>query len=136
VSGSLAITYVTGGMCAADAGHQIRQPINADGSSVWKQGSTVPAKFAVCDANGVSIGTAGVVTSFNLVTIFHGTTANVDESPASTTPDTAFRWDPSGQQWIFNISTKSAPVNVANQTYGFQILLNDGSNISFQFGLK
>jgi len=136
VSSTLTITYVTSGMCAGDAGHQIRQPINVDGSSVWKQGSTVPAKFAVCDANGVSIGTAGVVTSFNLVTIMHGTVTNVDESPASTTPDTAFRWDPTGQQWIFNISTKSAPVSVANQTYGFQILLNDGSSISFQFGLK
>jgi len=60
----------------------------------------------------------------------------VPKREASTTPDTAFRWDPSGQQWIFNISTKSAPVSVANQTYGFQILLNDGSSISFQFGLK
>ena len=136
VPGTLSITYVTGGMCAGDVGHQIRQPINADGSSVWKQSATVPAKFAVCDANGVSIGAAGVVTSFNLIAIVHGTTTNVDESPASTTPDTAFRWDPTGQQWIFNISTKSAPVNVANQTYIFQILLNDGSTINFQFGLK
>src|SRR5437016_3852439 len=135
VPGTLSITYVTGGMCAGDVAHQIRQPINADGSSVWKQSATVPAKFAVCDANGVSIGTP-VVTSFNLIAIVHGTTTNVDESPASTTPDTAFRWDPTGQQWIFNISTKSAPVNVANQTYMFQILLNDGSIINFQFGLK
>src|SRR5206468_8185566 len=62
VPGTLSITYVTGGMCAGDVGHQIRQPINADGSSVWKQSATVPAKFAVCDANGVSIGTP-VVTS-------------------------------------------------------------------------
>src|SRR5438552_17261854 len=60
----------------------------------------------------------------------------VDEAPASTTPDTAFRWDPTGQQWIFNINTQSAPVNVANQTYMFQILLNDSSTINFQFGLK
>ncbi|PYX53083.1 MAG: hypothetical protein DMG76_26980, partial [Acidobacteria bacterium] len=136
VSSTLTITYVTSGMCAGDVGHQIRQPINADGSSVWKQGSTAPAKFAVCDANGVSIGTAAVVTSFSLVAIIHGTMTTVDEAPASTTPDTAFRWDPTGQQWIFNISTKSAPVNVANQTYMFQILLNDGSTINFQFGLK
>src|SRR5205823_4611742 len=55
VPGTLTITYVTSGMCAGDVGHQIRQPINVDGSSVWRQGSTVPAKFAVCDANGVSI---------------------------------------------------------------------------------
>lgn len=134
---TLTITYVNSGMCAGDVGHQIRQPINADGSSVWKQGSTVPAKFAVCDANGISIGTAGVVTAFNLSQIINGTvTTNVDEAPVSTTPDTSFRWDPTGQQWIFNISTKSAPVNKANQTYVFQITLNDGTSINFQFGLR
>src|SRR5258708_37820003 len=58
-----------------------------------------------------------------------------DEVPDSTTPDTAFRWDPSGQQWIYNINTKAAPVNRANQTYGFTITLNDGSAIIFQFGM-
>ena len=56
----LIVLYATSGMCAGDVGHQIRQPINLDGSSVWKQNATVPAKFAVCDANGVSIGTAGL----------------------------------------------------------------------------
>ncbi len=136
VPGTLTISYASSGMCAGDVGHQIRQPINVDGSSVWKQNATVPAKFAVCDANGVSIGTPGVVTSFNLTQIISGTITNVDEVPDSTTPDTAFRWDPSGQQWIFNISTKTAPVNKANQTYVFVITLNDGSTITFRFGLR
>jgi len=112
------------------------QPINADGSSVFKQGSTTPAKFRVCNANGASIGTPGVVTSFNLIGIGTGTLTTVDEAVDSTTPDAAFRWDPTAQQWIFNISTKTAPVNVKNQTYLFQIGLNDGSTIKFQYGLK
>jgi hypothetical protein len=129
--------YAAGGICAGDVGHAIRQPINTDGSSVWKQGSTVPAKFAVCDANGVSIGSNGVVTQFWLTKVTNGTVVSTpDETPDSTTPDTAFRWDPTGQQWIFNISTKSAPVNVAKETYGFTITLNDGSIIQFQFGLR
>jgi hypothetical protein len=51
----------------------------------------------------------------------------------STTPDSAFRWDASAQQWIFNLSTKSL---TANKTYGYRIALKDGTNIDFQFGLK
>jgi hypothetical protein len=47
-----------------------------------------------------------------------------------------FPWDPTGQQWIFNISTKNAPMNVVKQTYVFQIFLNDGSSILLQFGLR
>lgn len=51
----------------------------------------------------------------------------------STTPDTSFRWDSSGQQWIFNISTKALGKNT---TYVYRITLNDGSTIGFRFGLK
>ncbi len=115
-------------------GHVIQPPINADGSSVCKQGSTVPAKFCVFDANCNSVGTPGVVTSFSLVQIINGTTAqDVNEVVDSTTPDNQFRWDPSAQQWIFNISTKTLS---KNKTYVYLITLNDGSTIQFKFGLK
>ena len=63
-------------------------------------------------------------------------TQTPNEVPDSTTPDTGFRWDPTGQQWIYNINTKASPVNVANRTYTFQITLNDGSVIQFRFGLR
>ena len=41
-----------------------------------------------------------------------------------------------GQQWIFNMSTKTAPANKMNQTYYFRIDLNDGTSVYFNFGLK
>jgi hypothetical protein len=120
--------------CGGNPGHTILQPINADGTSVCKQGSTVPAKFMVFDANCSSIGTPGVVANFVLYQIKSGTVVNtVNETVDSTTPDTAFRWDPTGQQWIFNISTKSL---LKNNTYIYQVTLNDGTTIMFQFGLK
>ncbi len=129
---SIKVNYSTG-VCLGDLGHAILQPINADGSSTFKQGSTVPAKFRVCDSTGHSIGTAGVVTSFNLVQIIGGTvTTTVEEAVASTTPDTNFRWDPTAQQWIFNVSTK--PLST-QKTYVYSIGLNDGSTILFQYGL-
>jgi hypothetical protein len=131
--GTLTVSYAGVGMCDGDAGHQILQPVNADGTSTFKQGSTVPAKFRVCDANGISIGSSNVVSSFILFQMISGTiTSTVDEVVVSTTPDTAFRWDPTGQQWIFNISTKPLATHA---TYVYQIKLNDGSSIMFQFGL-
>jgi hypothetical protein len=133
-TGTVTVKYAGPGICDGDAGHQILQPINADGSSVFKATSTSPAKFRVCDANGISIGTAGVVSSFVLYQTISGTVANtINEAVASTTPDTNFRWDPTGQQWIFNISNKGS---ATNQTYIFLITLNDGTTIMFQYGLR
>ena len=132
VSQSFKVLYASVGTCNGDAGHAILQPINSDGTSVFKQGSTVPAKFRVCDANGVSIGQPGVVASF-AATGMKGVVTGVNEQIVSTTPDTAFRWDATGQQWIFNISTKNL---AAGWTYSYVITLNDGSTITFRFGLK
>jgi hypothetical protein len=131
---SYSVGYASAGTCLGSPGHQILQPINADNSSVVKKGSTVPAKFRVCDANGQSIGTPGVVTSFLLIQVINGTVSTYpNEDPVSTTPDTAFRWSSSDQQWIFNVNTKNL---TANRTYKYAIGLNDGSFIYFQFGTK
>src|SRR2546430_2384993 len=50
----IAVVYRSGGLCDGDVGHMILQPINADGTSVWKQGRTIPAKFRVCDMECLS----------------------------------------------------------------------------------
>ena len=126
------IKYVSSGNCNGDAGHSILQPINSDGSSVFKYGSTVPAKFRVCDAGGHSIGTPGVVSNFKLLSTTYGA-GGIDENVVSTTPDTAFRWDTTSQQWIFNMNTKNLK---SSYKYTYRISLNDGSNIDFIFGLK
>ena len=123
-----------GTSCDSEAGHQILPPIDPAGSSVFKQRRTVPAKFRVCDANGISIGTPGVVSSFFLIEILKGTaTSSVQDVVETDIPDTAFRWDPTSQQWIFNITTADL---AAGNTYVYAITLNDGSVIYFQYGLK
>jgi hypothetical protein len=129
---NFSILYSTG-MCYGAPGHQILQPINTDGTSVFKKGSTVPAKFRVCDAFGNSIGTPGVVVSFKLVAVNSDPGAVVNEDPISTTPDTIFRWSSTDQQWIFNLNTKNLS---AGSKYTYEIILNDGSKISFSFALK
>jgi hypothetical protein len=127
------VGYAAAGMCFGSAGHAILQPVNPDGTSVFKKGSTVPAKFRVCDASGNSVGSPGVVSSFRLIQTIAGTVSDVDEAVYSTTPDAAFRWDATGMQWIFNINTKTLS---AGTTYVYRVTLNDGSTIDFQFGLK
>jgi hypothetical protein len=130
---SFMIVYSTGA-CLGSPGHQILQPINSDGTSIFKQASTVPAKFRVCDSAGNSVGIAGLVTSFQLAKTISGTTeTTVNEAVISTTPDTAFRFDPTDKQWIFNINTKNLQ---NNKTYVYLITLNDTTTIEFRFGLR
>jgi hypothetical protein len=122
-----------GTSCLGSPAHEVLQPVNSDGTSVFKQKSTVPVKFRVCDANGVSIG-ANVVAAFALVQIVSGAAStDVNEEVQSTTPDTTFRFDLSAQQWIFNTNTKTLQ---ASRTYRYWITLTDGSRIEYQFGLK
>jgi uncharacterized repeat protein (TIGR03803 family) len=134
-SGTLTVVYAgAGSTCLSQPSHAILGSINADGSSVFKRNSTVAAKFRVCDANGTSVGTPGVVSSFSLVQVIAGTTSQiVNEAVDSTNPDGAFRWDATGQQWIFHLATKHL---AADKTYVYRIMLNDGSAIDFRFGVR
>ena len=131
--GTLTVTYSVTCVIFGDPTHAILQPINLDGSSVNKAGSTVPAKFRVGDANCNSIGTPGVVKSFYLLAQTADPNVTVNEDVISTTPDTAFRWDPTAQQWIFNIRTKGMKAGVK---YTYQISLNDNTSIFFSFALR
>ena len=134
VAQTFAITYASAGLCVGSPGHQVLPPLAVDGSSVVRQNATVAVKFRVCDANGVSVGTPGVVSSFGLLRVIEGTaTTEINVEPASTTPDTTFRWDAAAQQWIFNLSTKDL---AAGATYIYSIGLDDGSSIEFRFGVR
>jgi hypothetical protein len=134
-SGNFTVTvqYATTGVkCGGIPGHQVLQPINTEGSSVFKQGSVVPVKFRICSADGTTIRTPDVISSFRLIKIISkGTASIVDQPVLSSTSDAAFR--SGNQQWIFNLSTKNL---TAGNTYVYLITLNDESTIQFQFSLK
>jgi hypothetical protein len=133
-NGTLTVEYAGSGACLGDPGHTILQPVNVDGTSVFKKGSTVPAKFRVCDASGASVGTPGTVSSFRLVqTIARTVTTAVNEPVDSTIPFAEFRWDALAQRWVFNMATRGL---TAGRTYVFDITLGDGSVIRYQFGLR
>src|SRR5262249_28645978 len=82
----------------------ILQPINADGSSVFKLGSTVPMKFQL---TGASAGITNAVANLTYQQV--GTTgAAVNEAVSTSAADTGnqFRYDPTSGQYVFNMSTK------------------------------
>src|SRR6266498_706644 len=134
-SGNFTVTVqypTTGIKCNGVPGHQILSPINTDGSSVFKQGSTIPVKFRICDAKGTTIKNLDVVKNFRLIKIISkGTVSNVDQAVVSATSETVFH--AGNQQWIFNINTKNL---MAGNMYIYLITLNDASTIQFQFSLK
>lgn len=133
-SGDLALAYASSGACLDGPGHAILPPVRADGSSVFRSGSTVSLKFRVCDATGRSVGDAGVVAAFRLGSVVSGTVvAEVNEPVDSTSSHDQFRWDALAQQWVFMLSTKSLDPNA---TYHYVITLADGSEIPFRFGVR
>jgi MBG domain (YGX type) len=142
--GNYTIGYLNGqftiGYGACSGGYtnaQIQQPVNSDGSSVVKVGSTVPVKFTVCGADGQPIFNHDAVFGANnigtirLLSAVRGTVDNINETPYIDVADVAFRW--ATDKWIFNMATNNLQKNT---TYRYQIPLADGSYIQFQFGTK
>jgi hypothetical protein len=142
--GNYTINYVNGqftigyGTCTgSNPGGIILQPINADGSSVFKVGTrTIPVKFTVCDANGNPISDPMAVFgnstgSITLLSAVRGTVNNVNDTGSNDIPDVAFRY--SDGIWIFNMATNNLN---ANTTYQYSINLANGTPVLFQFGTK
>jgi hypothetical protein len=134
VAGTLHVIFAPDGACVKDKepSHQILQPINADGSSVFNGNGPIDVKFRVCDANGISQGT-GVSASIRLTDIIQGTLDNSVDLPVDPKPGTNGFVFGEDQLWLFRINSKS----LANGfTYVFRIDLNDGSHIDFRFGRR
>jgi hypothetical protein len=110
------------------------QPINQDGSSRFKLGSTIPVKFtALC--GGLPLST--VVAKMYVAKGDSVADPGVDEavSTAAATTGNLFRYDPTGAQYIFNLSTKlgylnpgaTATTSFTPGTWTLKIGLDDGT---------
>ncbi|MDQ3931115.1 MAG: Ig-like domain-containing protein [Chloroflexota bacterium] len=101
--------------------------------STFKQGSTVPVKFYLTDANGNRVQAA----SAEWITPQQGskTSQAVDEAlftdPA--TSGSLYRWDSTAQQYIYNWSTKSA---LKGYYYKIGVRLNDGQTYTTYISLN
>ena len=109
----------------------VLQPVNADGSSIFKLGSTVPVKFQLTGASaGISnlqarlylqrLGASGTGTSVEVVSTSSATTGNL------------FRYDATSGQYIFNLGTKTLSAG----TYQLRTDLGDGVTRTVNISLR
>lgn len=90
----------------------VQQPINASGTrSSFKNGSTIPVKVKVLDCDGTAISGAGYSRPTIKVEKLDSVGNPVNEAVISSTSaaDTGnqMRWDAGGNQFIYNLATKS-----------------------------
>ena len=97
------------------------QPINANGSSIFKLGSTVPVKFQL---TGDSAGITNAIANIKVARVTTGIAGTESEATTSTAASTgsAFRYDSTSNQYIYNWGTKG----MAEGTYQIRIDLGDG----------
>jgi streptogramin lyase len=107
----------------------VRQPINADGSSVFKQGRTVPVKFAL---TGTSAGITNLEAYLSLTKITNSILGTVQEAVSTSAVDTGNRFRYSGGQYIFNLSTK----DLSEGTWQLNIGLGDGVERTVNISLR
>jgi hypothetical protein len=131
ITGSYRVIYRFDGFLQPinDTAHQI-----GSATSVFKAGSTVPAKLQLMRADGTVV-SANAPPQW--LTPAKGTaiSAPVDESlygdPA--TSGSTYRWDSSGQQYLYNWGTAK---NQANSFWRVGVLLDDGQTYYVNIGLR
>jgi hypothetical protein len=107
----------------------VLQPINRDGSSIFKAGSTLPVKFQLTGANATK---TDLVAQFSYVKLDESVTGGVNEivSTSVATSGNLFRYD--GGQYIYNWSTKG----LTPGCYQLQIDLGDSVTHTVKVALK
>jgi probable HAF family extracellular repeat protein len=116
------VTYLWSGML---------QPINSDGSSVFKLGRTVPVKLKL---TGKSAGITDAEAKLYLSKVRESVAGTEEEatSTAAATEGNLLRYDPAEDQYVFNLSTD----NLTLGTYKLRIDLGDGVKHTMNISLK
>jgi hypothetical protein len=109
----------------------VLQPVNADGSSVFKLGSTVPVAFQLTGASAC-VTTLAATLSYSKLSPDPPGPVNKAGSTSAATTGNLFRYDPKSGQYIFNWGTKG----LTSGKYQLQINLGDGVIHTVTVGLK
>jgi hypothetical protein len=106
-------------------------PIKQDGSSVFRQGRTVPVKFRLA---GASAGIANAVARLYVTHVCPGThdDVNTEDCTEEETDGFVFRYDSCAGQYIYNLRTR----NLEPGTYQLRIDLGDGVTRTVNIGLR
>ena len=110
----------------------VLQPMNPDGSSVFKYGRTVPVKLQLTDASGAYVTDATVrIYLAKISDGVIGTEVEASSTSAASTGNT-FRYDPDANQYIFNLGTRG----LSKGTWQARIEVSDGASYFVVFSLK
>jgi|GEM_PF-6984185 len=111
------------------------QPINADNSSIFKAGRTVPVKIKVTDCSNVSVSSATLQINIGKISdevLGKIEEISIDDSGKSNSSGTLFRYDEEEKQYIYNLSTKGMTVG----TYLITATSENGQSSSVMFSLR
>jgi parallel beta-helix repeat protein len=102
----------------------ILQPINTDGSSIFKLGRTIPVKFQLTDVDGNYVSNANA--NIFLIKIDDDISGDQIEpsSSSAVTTGNQFRYDSDNNQYIYNLGTKDLSVG----TWQIRIAFDDGAS--------
>jgi len=97
------------------------QPIDADGLSIFKLGSTIPVKFKL---TGTCAGNPNFIAHISVALVSNNIVGSDIEAISTSAADTGntFRYDPTNDQYIFNLATKGLSAGT------WQIFINGALN--------
>ncbi|MHC4478472.1 MAG: PxKF domain-containing protein [Planctomycetota bacterium] len=111
-----------------------QQPINSDGSSIFKAGRTIPVKVRLADCDGVTVTDSTV--SIAVEKILDAVLGTVEElafdSSGNANTGTLFRYDDTDEQYIYNLSTRS----LSTGTYRIHVICDKAQSCSVDVSLK
>jgi len=102
------------------------QPVEADGSGVYHRKQTIPFKFQLTDCAGQPV--PGAVATIEVRFYANGVVGNKVKditSSGQANTDNLYRYDASGHQYIYNLSTLPLTINT---TYLVRTRLDDGTD--------
>ncbi|HMJ33181.1 MAG TPA: PxKF domain-containing protein [Baekduia sp.] len=119
---SVQVVYAYGGL---------QQPVNPDGSSIFKLNSAVPLKFALADAGGQPV--SGVVAKLTVAKLSGTVEGTYAEAEAKGNSSTGNVFSESGDgQYHYNLDSKTLSVG----TWSVRITLDDGTSRSTRISLQ
>jgi hypothetical protein len=140
-AGSTGATSTTNTLTVLYNTSGILQPINADGTSLFKISQTIPVKAVFTDCEGSLPATNPTV---HLSKISNGLNGDevVESLVSSSAADTGnqMRYSTEGEQYIFNLSTKKSQFNggkdLTEGRYRLTVKIDGITQFSVEFGLR
>lgn len=110
---------------------QFLEPINNDGSSIFKLGSTIPIKFQLTDANGNYVTNANATLNISKVTSTVTGTVLEPYTAGAGTGGNVFIYE-NGNKYSYNLVTKG----MSTGTWRIRVDIDDGSSYAVNISLK